>query len=112
MICKPILYFGKNVILVCDAQCNKAWGNNNRPFVRLSQRQDDIEWLSDEELSEAPANPGTYEGDEAKPTYSEERLNKWCARECERSRIVDPCEDFKLHDWTKRVQNIQKENKQ
>lgn len=64
-----ILYFGKSVMLTCDADCEHAWGRS---------------WQGDKGPV-APVNPGTYEGDHAKPT--DKTHNKWCARECERSNI-------------------------
>lgn len=71
--------------MACDARCDKAWGINNRPKRRLSNNEDDYVWVGDDQLGTAPADPGTYEGDEPKPRTPEERLNKWCFRECERS---------------------------
>jgi hypothetical protein len=93
MISKSIIYFGKSCILACDAKCEKAWGMNSRP------RDDDEIELPDSVLGIAPIDPGTYEGfgdDGGKPTCEEERLNKWCARECERSDIKDKIEDIVL----------------
>lgn len=106
MISKQIIYFGQPVILTCDAMCWKAWGINNRPSVQLSDDPDDFEYLADDELGEAPTNPGTYEGQDAKPTKLAERLNKWCARECERSKKVKPNEDYNLPSFIQRLKNI------
>jgi len=108
MIAKPITYFGKNVILVCDGQCHKAWGNSQRPRTALSHPQDDdnFAFLSDGELEEAPIDPGTYEGRDGKPRDLRDRLNKWCARECERSVIIRANEDFSLPDLSIRRFNI------
>lgn len=126
MIAKSIVYFGKPCILACDANCKKAWGINNRPLIYLedptlkvygegftdrrypddeSLNPDDYVHLADGELGDAPDDPGTYEGGHAKPTSPEERLNKWCARECERQVIVDDNEDFELPDYSKRQYN-------
>ena len=106
MIAKSGTYFGHPIILICDAKCHKAWGINNRPEVQLSDDEDDYAYLSDSELGDAPADPGTYEGEDGKPTSPAERLNKWCARECERSRMVDPNQEFELPDFSKRQYNI------
>ena len=107
MIAKPILYFRHELVLVCDARCDKAWGINHRPRVQLSATdEDDYAFLSDGELGEAPADPGTAEGGHRKPRTPGERLNKWCCRECERSRRVKPGEDFELPDFTHRIYNI------
>lgn len=88
MISKNIQYFGKQCVLSCDAQCHKAWGCNSRPSEQLSENIDDYVYLADHELGFAPKDPGTTEGDYGKPQNPDERLNKWCARECERSIIV------------------------
>jgi hypothetical protein len=113
MIKKDIIYFGGACILFCDEKCNKAWGLNNRESVQLSDDEDDIEWLADDELREAPEDPGTYEGDHAKPRCDEDKLNKWCCRECERSKMVSKNEindetDFEalLNDFSVRIKNI------
>lgn len=128
MIVKSGTFFGHPIILACDAKCNKAWGINNRPEVYVQDPEqkvyglgfadgvpedesidlDDTADLADGELGEAPADPGVYEGGQGKPRTPEERLNKWCARECERCRIVKdefPVEDFELPDYSKRYYN-------
>lgn len=125
MIAKGILMFGHPCVLICDAQCSKAWGANNRPRVYLGDPDlkvfplqdgqqypdhetvdlDDYAFLADHELGQAPIDPGTYEGDEGKPISLSERLNKWCARECERSEVVDDGEPFELPDFSKRQYN-------
>lgn len=124
MIATAIRMFGQPCILVCDGKCNKAWGMNNRPRIYLEDPEqrvydetgrrypddDSIDLdnhveLADSELGEAPIDPGTYEGGHAKPITPAERHNKWCARECERSRVVDDGQDFELHDYSKRAYN-------
>lgn len=87
-----IQFCGNPRYLVCDGRCDKAWGWNHRPFIRKSDAEDDITWLSDDELPAAPEDPGTWEGGDRKPQLREGH-NKWCARECERSSMVD-CKDF------------------
>jgi hypothetical protein len=82
-------YFGSPVAVVCDGNCAKAWGLNSRPRRQLSENEDDYMFLPDEELGEAPADPGTYEGNDGKPTSPEDQMNRWCVRECERSTMVD-----------------------
>jgi hypothetical protein len=107
MIEKEINWFGRKCILACDAQCQKAWGINRRPKRCLSDDPDDYAFLADAELGTAPVDPGTYEGEHAKPRSDGERLNKWCARECERSRIVERGETIRLPDFARRrVYNI------
>ncbi|NCC88341.1 MAG: hypothetical protein EOM05_10860 [Clostridia bacterium] len=89
MIAKPITYLGQEVILVCDANCNKAWGRKTRPIKNE-------DYMFDSELGKAPEDPGTYEGGHSKPKCHRDRLNKWCCRECERSKIVRYNEEFDL----------------
>lgn len=122
---KDILYFGHECTLACDAKCWKAWGINNRPklyrtvygtFEPLTFEQseneaicpnpDDSVHLADDELGNAPVDPGTYEGGQAKPYDDDERLNKWCARECERSVIVDRGKPIVLPNYSQRQYNI------
>ena len=107
MIVRLLRWSGRTPALVCDAKCHKAWGINHRPTRRLGEDEDDVEYLADSELGDAPEDPGTYEGGQAKPAYTSERLNKWCARECERSVIVD-LEDgvVELHDFSKPLVNM------
>lgn len=106
MIAKAIIYHGVKKILICDGCCDKAWGIQIRPRVKLSSDEDDYAHLADQELGIAPVDPGTYEGMNGKPKILYLRLNKWCARECERSIIADPIHDFELPNYTKRIRNI------
>lgn len=107
-----IIFFGQRCVLACDSQCNKAWGINSRPRVFFPEGsageldEDDYAFLADSEIDEAPLDPGTYEGGHAKPRTPEERHNKWCARECERSVIEDTRELVRLHDFSRRVCNL------
>jgi hypothetical protein len=73
VLSKRILYFGKSRELVCDGQCDQVWGKS---------------WQGPKNPP-APEDPGTSEGFDSKPVLAAERLNRWCARECERSEIVD-----------------------
>jgi hypothetical protein len=101
---QSITYFGQTCILACDRQCNKAWGINNRPKIQLDENDDDdFAYLSDGDLLEAPVNPGTSEGGQYKPKNG--RFNKWCARECERSRIFKSGEPIELPDFSNLVYN-------
>jgi hypothetical protein len=105
MIAKAIVYFGKPAVIACDAKCNKAWGINNRPRVEFGE-EDDYAYIPDQELGEAPTDPGTYEGGQGKPQTKEERLNKWCARECERSELGKQWELIELSDFSKPIYNM------
>ena len=90
MISKDIIYFGTSHVLICDGKCNKAWGINQRERHLLSDEdEDDYEWLADDELGEAPKDPHSYEGGDAKPICDNEKLNRWCCRECERSEMLE-----------------------
>ena len=85
-----IRYLRSEVFSVCDLCCGKAWGINQRPVAKVSDKEDDFCWLADDELGEAPESTGTYEGDDTKPkdVISLGGHNKWCCRECERCFIV------------------------
>lgn len=85
-IAKRIKFCGADVLLVCDAKCEKAWGMNHRP--RENENEEDSPYMKDERLGIAPINPGTSEGADFKPVHVSERLNKWCARECERASLI------------------------
>jgi hypothetical protein len=99
---QKISWFGDSVILACDGNCQKAWGINNRRKIDFDPMEpDDYAFLADDELESAPDNPGTYEGGHRKPanpTY----MNKWCARECERSKIFELGEEIILPDFSTR----------
>ncbi len=100
---------GGSEVLCCDGNCSKAWGINTRSKIQLSDDVDDTVYLADDELGTAPEDPGTGEGGHAKPRNESERLNKWCARECERSMIVPTAEfsdNLELRDFSRRVYNM------
>lgn len=85
---KSIIYFGSVCTLFCDGRCDKAWGKSSRPKITLPDGSE--YWVSDNDFDVAPAEPGTYEGGYGKADFKNGReMNKWCARECERSEIVD-----------------------
>lgn len=104
-----IMFFGQRAKIACDGNCKKAWGSNSRPTKKLSADVNDYCFLSDNELGEAPIDPGTYEGGQGKPHSSDEFPNKWCARECERCVMSEPGKfnlPIKLEDFSKRVYNL------
>jgi hypothetical protein len=107
MIGRLITAYGRPGFMMCDARCDKAWGINNRPRVQLDDKnEDDYCYLADGELGEAPEDPGTYEGSHPKPQSPEERLNKWCFRECERSEhTLEMNERVDLKDFSVRRYN-------
>lgn len=108
---KLITWFGEPAAVACDGQCHKAWGINNRPKIIVSDDEDDYYYMADDELGSAPLDPGTYEGDCAKPLPDEPKLNKWCVRECERSALscntkLKKDDAVSLPDLSKRLWNI------
>lgn len=106
-VVKNIIFFGRPVAVACDGKCNKAWGMNNRPRLKLDPDDpNDYAYQADHELGEAPEDPGTYEGECAKPRRSEDRMNKWCVRECERSEMHSAGEPTgELTDFDRRFYN-------
>lgn len=109
LLVKSIVYCEQAAIVLCDGNCRKAWGINSRPKNQLSADEDDYEYLADGELGDAPVNPGTYEGGDAKPTnYSDPaRQNRWCVRECERCAMTAPgSSEIELRNFTNRRPNI------
>jgi len=114
---KQIIFFGQSAMITCDGRCEKAWGIGSRPSVQLSELEDAFEWLSDTELGIAPIDPGTYEGSDGKPTHDGEQLNRWCARECERSSIDrrtigNTVRNIVLRDFNRRVCNFHSRRKE
>jgi len=106
---KQIIYCGQKAKVACDEKCSKAWGTNSRAQIHLSEDENDTCYLADDELGEAPLDPGTYEGDHAKPTCATEMMNKWCVRECERCVLSRPGEynkELVLPDFSRRVYNL------
>ena len=102
---KQIRWCGREATLACDGKCSKAWGLNSRPKVEFDPKDpDDVAWLADGELGEAPADPGSYEGGNGKPAGPHE-MNRWCSRECERSQIVERGEAVQLRDFSQRIYN-------
>lgn len=103
-----ITFFGQKARVACDELCIKAWGINSRPLVQLSDDEDDFEWLADGELPDAPADPGTYEGNDGKPPFAAYFPNRWCVRECERCKMTPPGKPnapLALPDFSQRIRN-------
>ncbi len=105
MLVKSIRFCDFPVTFVCDEKCEKAWGISNRMRIMLSDNEDDYEYPTDNELGIAPVKPGTWEGEDTKPTTESEKGNKWCVRECERSKMFDG----HMNDFSKRVKNFKTE---
>jgi hypothetical protein len=115
---KLITFCGQKAKVACDGRCDKAWGIDKRPRVQLGDgsNPDDYVWLSDDEVGEAPTDPGTYAGDHAKPigATGAEHMNKWCVRECERCEMSEPGmyhEVLELRDFSRRHYNIAPHNR-
>ena len=87
---RAITYCGRDAVLACDGKCSKAWGiNGGRPKISFDPKDpDDYAYLPDQDVGEAPDQSDIGEGGHGKPRHPEDRLNKWCARECERSSIL------------------------
>lgn len=92
------------MVLACDGNCSKAWGITSRLKTQLGADDDDVVYLADGELGQAPADPGTYEGGCAKPS-SPQDMNRWCSRQCERSDMASTVDGLKLRDWSARLLN-------
>lgn len=106
---KTITYCGQPATVACDENCNKAWGINTRPRNQLSDNEDDWEWLTDQELGDAPIDPGTQEGFHSKSINKKDIPNKWCVNQCERcvmSAYGKPNQQLELLDFSKRIKNI------
>lgn len=82
------------MIYACDGRCEKAWGVSSRPRVVFPNEKNpkdlgDFYYLADQELGNAPDDPGTnVRGGDRKPQFGYEPLNSWCRNECERSGAV------------------------
>ena len=72
--------------------------------------EDDYCYLADDELGIATKDPGTYECVDGKLTYNEEKMNRWCCRECERSSINDLLGKIEIKDFSKRRYNYLSKN--
>jgi hypothetical protein len=111
---KLINWFDREQLtLACDGRCDKAWGISNRPKVEFDPDEpDDMAFLADHEVGTAPEDPGTYEGGHGKPSGvplgdgDGHRMNKWCARECERSSINEKGEPVVISSFAERSFNM------
>jgi hypothetical protein len=104
---KKITYFGRPVWVACDVRCDKAWGRHTRPTTESELDPTEPAFLADDELGEAPDDPGTYEGGEGKPTsYGDSPfahlMNKWCVRECERCTMLEEFEQVVAKSFSER----------
>ncbi len=115
MITKDIIYFGQPMTMACDGNCAKAWGINGRPrnyYQDPEVEPDDYVHLSDSALGTAPGpgrTVGLSEGGDMKPhalrLADGARMNKWCARECERSEMVERGAPITLPDMERPTPN-------
>lgn len=106
-----IRYLGEMVIMACDGRCSKAWGIDKRPRMMVSEAEGDYCFLSDDDLLEAPVDPGTTEYGEHKPRAAKYFPNKWCVRQCERSEMFEQgTPEIILHDWSEPKYNIPRES--
>ena len=108
MFKKQVQAYGEQRIIGCDGKCNKAWGVMCRPSVDLDGKDEDNNYmLGDDDLDDAPQDPGTYEGGHGKPynAVSGDDMNKWCFRQCERCVVCKVGEELELKDWSKKQYN-------
>jgi len=112
---KRVLFCGQRITLACDGRCDKAWGINGRPKRQLSANEDDYVYIGDDELGRAPPPGKTCilsEGGHLKPSArplrpsDSDRMNKWCARECERRVRVPEGEPIVLRNMAQPRPNI------
>ena len=96
MLSKQIKYFGEDAFIACDGRCDKAWGRSTRP--KGDDGIGDRLLRPDSVLGTAPEDPGTYEGPDSKPLPHEEKLNRWCCRECERCALLTPLQFHDVQD--------------
>jgi len=110
MLVKLITAYGKRMRLMCDGRCDKAWGINERPRKMLSDDQGDYVFIADQDLGDAPADPGTTEGFQGKPSATPlldaAQMNKWCFRQCERSEAAEEGERVVLPDMSNPSPNM------
>lgn len=107
MLISKLKAYGQEIVIACDQNCSKAWGRACRPRLSLNpDDEDDFAYIPDDDLGIAPRDPETYEGDHAKPMHPD-RHNKWCLRECERSKscLATEFPRLALEDFTKPVYN-------
>ncbi|HDR9105393.1 TPA: hypothetical protein QDB04_002234 [Burkholderia vietnamiensis] len=99
---QSISWFGRQMKVGCDGNCGKAWGLSARPRIRLDFLDpEDIAFLADSELDQAPADPGAFSG-YRKPAEGPAGINKWCALECERSTICGLGHQPEISDFSER----------
>ncbi len=112
MIQKSIRFFGEPYTIACDGRCDKAWGINGRPrhyFQSQEVAPDDYVYLPDSWLGTAPF-PETYEGGYGRPCDGQNEdgntMNKWCTRECERSKLSNPGDPVEIKDMEHPKPNV------
>lgn len=107
---RSIVAYGQRLTLACDGRCDKAWGSSSRPRKMFSDDPDDYVFEADQDLGEAPIDPGTTEGFQGKPSgvslTDAALMNKWCFRECERSGEAPEGEAVKLPDMSSPAPNM------
>jgi hypothetical protein len=90
--CRPRVYFdsGGSLVGIGTPGDIQEVGDEDPPlFLRRDEETDpdNHAYIPDRLLGKAPADPRTYEGGDAKPPWrpkTAEKMNKWCARQCER----------------------------
>lgn len=104
-------YSAKGLLTIsCDGKCHKAWGVNGRRLengnIRMaSSDEEDVIYLSDNDVPDVANTSQFLEGGEGKPEIIGKH-NKWCMRECERSSWTKGLEDPKILDFSYEVYNM------
>jgi hypothetical protein len=99
LLARSIVFCGRSMVVACDGRCDRAWGVQERPRTALSPGDpDDFVWLGDEH-EDARTTPGrehlVSEGGDLRPSDvalspgDSVLMNRWCARACERSVLVE-----------------------
>ena len=99
LLARPMLFCGREIVLACDGRCDLAWGMERRRRRMLSAGDpDDFVYLGDghpDVGSPPPPRELGCEGGDFKPsavqlTDGSDKMNRWCARQCERSVGIEP----------------------
>lgn len=108
---KPVLYVGAPVLIACDGRCSHAWGRR-RPRTELDPDEpDDYVAASDDDAGPCPLTGMELDADggDTKPD-SPADMNRWCARSCERSVLVNTSmgvvTSIDLPDWSRQRFNM------
>jgi hypothetical protein len=106
MLKTEITWFGRRCLLTCDHKCEFAWGIDACHVIDPNGFSRSIEYDEDDDnvlLADHEIDPNLR-----MPDYlggRPETHGKWCARECERSTIIEAGEPIRYLDFSKRHYN-------